>query len=142
MTPDSAPASFETLRKEHFDRLCRQLALSLETSKAGKGFAVVSAAAGNVRVFFEHDRGLCTFGLGATADGRPLCSVEEMAPRFPRVRVVAGGFQRLSLDEQRSFVEDRWSVLQTMFAPEHIGDTRKWYASVAKAATERYSRGS
>jgi hypothetical protein len=142
MTWDSVHASFEALRKEHFDRLCRQLDLHSDASRSGEAFAIVSAAAGNVRVFFEHDRGVPAFGLGATADSKPLCSVEEMAQRFPRVSLIPEGFPRLSLDEQRSFVETQWSALQGMFAPEHIADTRKWYASIARALTERYSRGS
>jgi hypothetical protein len=142
MGGDPPLQSFQALREEYFDRLCRQLGLSEETSRDGEGFAVVSAAAGNVRVFFEHDRGLCIFGLGASGDAKPLCSVEEIARRFPRVRLVPEGLQRLSLEEQRTFVEDRWSALQTMFAPEHIGETRRWHDALVSEAMTGFSGGS
>ena len=141
-TDDLALTSFQTLRQEHFDRLCRNLSLSGETSRVGEGFAVVSAAAGNVRVFFEHDRGLCLFGLGAAADARPLCSVEEMAGRFPRARVLAEGLQRLSLSEQQRFVDEHWPDLQVMFSSEHMNETRAWHQAVVKETTARFSRGS
>jgi hypothetical protein len=141
-TDDLAFASFQALRQEHFDTLCRKLGLSGETSRVVEGFAVVSATAGNVRVFFEHDRGLCLFGLGAAPDARPLCSVEEMAGRFPRVRVLAEGLQRLSLSEQQRFVEEHWPDLQVMFSSEHMHETRAWHQAVVKETTARFSRGS
>jgi hypothetical protein len=134
--------AFQALREEHFDRLCGQLRLSEVSSRVGEGFAIVSAAARNVRVFFEYDRGLCIFGLGAFSDAKPFCSVDEMAQRFPRVRLVPEGLQRLSLEEQRSFVESRWSELQAMFAPEHIGETRKWHDALVRQTLRGFSRGS
>jgi len=133
MRDDPASRSFQALREEHFDYLCRQLTLSETTSRGGVGFAIVSAVAGNVRVFFEHDRGICNFGLGSTTDARPLCSVDEIAQRFSPTRVLTEGVLRLSLDEQRSFVESHWSELQRMFAPEHLGETRAWHAALVTA---------
>src|ERR1700731_1057451 len=108
MSEDSTLQSFQALRQEHFAGLCRKLSLSAETLQVDQRFAVVSAA-GNVRVFFEHDRGLCLFGLGAFTDAKALCSVEEMAERFPRIRLVPEGRQRLTLEEQRSFVDVHWT---------------------------------
>src|SRR5882762_289177 len=142
MSDDWALQSFQALREEHFVGLCRKLNLSAETLQVDRGFAVVSAAAGNVRVFFEHDRGLCLFGLGAAADARSLCSVEEMAGRFPRARVLAEGLQRLSLSEQQRFVEEHWPDLQVMFSSEHMNETRAWHQAVVKETTARFSRGS
>jgi hypothetical protein len=133
MRDDPASRSFRALREEHFDRLCRQLTLTEMTSREGDGFAVVSAAAGNVRVFFEHERGICIFGLGAGTDVRPLCTVDEIAQRFPRTRLMPEGLLRLSPDEQRSFVESHWPELQRMFAPEYVGETRKWHAALVAA---------
>jgi hypothetical protein len=132
---------FQAMQVQHFQGLCRNLGLSDESLVANSQFAVASAAAGNVRVFFEHERGLCFFGLGATADAKALCSVEEMAERFPRIRLTSQGHQRLNLEEQRSFVESHWSDLQVMFSPQHIGETRKWRAA-ADELTRGYSRGS
>jgi hypothetical protein len=134
--------TFQALREEHFDRLCGELGLSELTSQVVGAFAIVSAAAGNVRVFFEHDRGLCIFGLGAFTDAKPFCSVEEIAQRFPRVRIVPEGVQRLSLEEQRSFVGSRWSALQTMFAPEHIVETRRWHDALVRRVMQGFPRGS
>jgi hypothetical protein len=134
--------SFQSLREEHFVPLCRKLGLSTEPVDIGVRYAVVSAAAGNVRVFFEHERGLCSFSVGASTDVKPLCSVDEIARRFPRIRLVQEGLQRLNLEEQSSFVEGRWSALQVMFAPEHLGATRKWHDAVVGEITRRYSRDS
>jgi len=142
MSDDWALQSFQALREEHFVGLCRKLNLSAETPQVDRGFAIVSAAAGNVRVIFEHDRGFCLFGLGAFADSKALCSVEEVAERFPRIRLVPEGRQRLTLEEQRSFVEVRWPALQVMFSPEHLGETRKWHEAVVRQTTKGFSRGS
>ena len=142
MSEDSAPQSFQALREEHFVGLCRKLSLSVETLQFDRRFPIVSAAAGNVRVFFEHDRGLCHFGLGAFTDAKALCTVEEMAERFPRIRLVPEGRQRLTLEEQRSFVETHWAALQVLFSPEHLGETRKWHEAVVKETTKGFSGGS
>jgi len=142
MSNDWALQSFQALREEHFAELCRKLNLSVEALQVDQGFAIVSAAAGNVRVFFEHDRGLCLFGLGAFTDAKALCSVEEMAERFPRIRLVSEGRQRLTLEEQRHLVEAHWAALQVMFSPEHLSETRKWRESAVRETTPGFSRGS
>jgi len=55
---------FQAMQVQHFQGLCRNLGLSDESLVANSQFAVASAAAGNVRVFFEHERGLCFFWPG------------------------------------------------------------------------------
>jgi len=142
MSDDSTNQFFRVMQERHFLGLCRKLALSGETLVSNAQFGVASAAAGNVRVFFEHERGLCLFGIGATTDANALCSVEEFAERFPRIRLMSEGYQRLSLEEQRSFIELHWPDLQIMFSPEHIGETRKWRAAAVTEMTLGYSRGS
>jgi hypothetical protein len=79
-----------------------------------------------VRVFFEHERGLCAFAMGAFDDVKPLCSVEELGSRFPRIRAIPEGHQRLDLEEQRQFIEGRWSDLQVIFSANNIAETRVW----------------
>jgi hypothetical protein len=111
MTNDWMTALFDEHRDEHFATLCTNLGLTDLAFKAGPEYAIASAKAGNVRVFFEHDRGLCQFAVAAAVEEGPFCSIEEIADRFPRIRSLKG-HQRLSLSEQRQFVEDHWSELQ------------------------------
>ncbi len=76
------------MQRKHFDLLCTTLGLTAGPQEAGNGFTTVSAVANNVRVFFEEERGLCSFAIGARSDLKPMCNVEEMASRFPRVRLL------------------------------------------------------
>jgi|SRR5579862_7576961 len=135
-------SEFQALRQDHFDPLCKRLNLSATTATIGQGFALVSAADNTVRVFFEYEKGLSRFRVGAHSDLKPLCSIDELARRFPRIRLVAEGLQRLTLAEQSDFVESRWSALQSMFSPKHLPETRKWHEVVVREETARYSRGS
>jgi hypothetical protein len=132
-------ASFLEQKQRHFDLLCRNLGLEAGLQESGSGYAIASAAVGNVRVFFEHERGLCAFAVGAFGDVRALCSVEELALRFPRIRVLSEGYQRLDLDEQRKFIEGRWSKLQVMFSADHIAETRAWRKAAASACMKQFS---
>ncbi len=138
MPDDPALRHFQELRAQYFDPICRSLRLTAGGAQIGRGFARVSGDQGTVRVFFEHDRGLCFFSIGALPDSEPLCAVDELASRFPPIRQIPGGVQRLSLEEQRQFIEDRWQELQVLFSPEHLPETRKWHAAAAKAYTERF----
>ena len=132
--------SFLEQKQKHFDRLCRNLRLEVGLRESGNGYAIVSAGADNLRVFFEHEHGLCAFAVGAFADVKPLSGVEELASRFPRIRVIPEGHQRLDLEEQRQFLEARWSDLQVMFSPDHITETRAWRRAAAAAHMESFSR--
>ena len=142
MSEDITPSSFPALREQYFDALSTTLGLGLVAVVDGDGFAIVSAAAGYVRVFFEHDRGLCHFSVGSSTESKPLCSVEELAVRFPRIRLLPEGWQRLNLEEQRAFLESRWQDLQVMFSPEHLPETRKWRQAAATSYTKQFARGS
>jgi hypothetical protein len=55
-TNDPWTQRYQALRWQYFDSLL--LALRPGDSSGGKGYARVSAASGNARVFFEHERGL------------------------------------------------------------------------------------
>jgi hypothetical protein len=117
---------FESLRTRFFEPLATTLGLTSARSILGEGYAVVSAAAANVRVYFESDRGLCAFAIGAASADKSLCAVEEIAKRFPRIRRIPEGEQRLTLAEQASFVAEHWGDLQTMFSPDHMRETLAW----------------
>jgi hypothetical protein len=117
---------FESLRTKFFDPLATTLGLTSARSTLGDSYAVVSAAAANVRVYFERDRGLCAFAVGAASADRSPCAVEEIAKRFPRIRRIPGGEQRLTLAEQASFITEHWGDLQTMFSPDHMRETLAW----------------
>jgi hypothetical protein len=127
-------------KQKHFDPLSRSLRLEAGLRESRNGYAIVSAGADNVRVFFEHERGLCAFAVGAFADVKPLCGVEELASRFPRIRVMPEGHQRLDLEEQRQFLEARWPDLQVMFSPDHITETMAWHRAAAATQMENFSR--
>jgi hypothetical protein len=139
MTDDPESNHFLALCSRHFDPLCQTLMLTPHAPEIGRGFARTSANSGNVRIYFEHDRGLCSFAIGALAEMQPLCTIEELSQRFPRVRLTSEGFQRLSLEEQSSFIQRRWQDLQVMFSPEHLPETRRWNAARAAAITKKYS---
>jgi hypothetical protein len=139
---DVTASEFRALCESYFDPLCSRLNLSVNAPEIGNGFALASATDGTVRVFFEYERGLSLFALGAHSDSKPLCSVEELAQRFPRIRLVSDGLQRLALVEQSAFVESNWSALQSMFSPEHLPETRKWRQAQVHELTKRFSRGS
>jgi hypothetical protein len=131
---------FLALKARHFDPLCRSLGLLLDLERGSQGFAVASAALDNVRVYFESNRGLCSFGVGSSAQTSSLCGVGEIAGRFPRIRLLPEGEQRLTLEEQAEFVTKHWDDLQIMFSPDHIRETLKWKSAAATALTKRCSR--
>jgi hypothetical protein len=131
---------FEGMRRLYFAPLCQTLELSQASDHVDGPFAVTSAANGNVRVFFECERGLCAFGVGEAAAHAPLCDLESLAERFPKVRLIPEGHQRLGLDEQAAFVETNWQALQVMFSPEHIRETKAWRQAAVAAHMKKFSR--
>ena len=127
---------FEEQRSRHFDTLCRNLELTPKILDQ-----LVLAESGHIRVYFEDDRGLCSFAIGSVNDVRPLCAVDEIAERFPRLRLL-GGQLRLSLLEQQLFLESNWPLLQAMFSPEQIAETREWRQAMVEKYTRRFTAGS
>jgi hypothetical protein len=140
VVPNSETSRFLTLKARYFERLCEALALRPRTDNAGEGFATASADRGHIRVYFEYERGLPLFSVGAVEDKAPACSVEDVADRFARVRVLEGDL-RLSLEEQYEFLVVHWSELDLMFSPDGIDATRAWLADKRAALTARYSGG-
>jgi hypothetical protein len=138
----SFPEHFQALRQQYFDPLRDKLGLTDERTSqaASSGFASVSGAAGSIRVHFESDRGLCSYLVGFSGDDHDFCSVETLADRFPRIRLMPDGQQRLSLEEQSSFLCDRWADLQVMFSPDHARETRAWRDAHAAALTRKFTR--
>jgi len=142
MSPQTLAENIHAQRLEHFDPLCRTLGLSPQWSGPTDDYASASAASGYVCVHFENDRGLCSFSIGPASDERPLCAVEEMAARFPRIRLLPEGHQRLSLAEQSEFLRNNWSALQVMFSPEHIAETRRWRQAAVAEYMKKLAGGS
>lgn len=134
MSRDSLTHAFQTLRAQYFDPLCDSLGLRPGPSEIELAFGWVSAQVDHVRVFFEYERSLCQFSLGSALETKPLCAVETIAKRFPRIRLLPDGDQRLSLDEQRTFLETNWAALQILFSPEHLPETRHWNGIAALEA--------
>ena len=136
------PEQFHILRQQYFDPLRDKLGLTEERSSQAlsSGFASIAAAAGFVRVHFEYDRGLCSFLVGFSSDEHDFCSVETVAERFPRIRLLPEGQQRLSLDEQVAFLCDHWVDLQAMFSPDHARETRAWRTAHSAAYTSKFTR--
>jgi len=131
---------FESMRARWFAPFCQRLDLVPGETDTGPCYAMASAASGWVRIFFEYERGMCSFAVGVVQDARPLCGVEEIAGRFPRVRLMAEGAQRLSLEEQQQFLESRWGDLQVIFSPEHLAETRQWQKAANAACTAQFSK--
>jgi len=131
---------FEGMRARYFAPLCQALRLSQVSNRIEGAYAVASAAGGNVRVFFECERGLCGFGIGEGEAPAALCDLESLAERFPRVRLMPEGHQRLGLDEQAAFVEAHWQDLQVMFSPDHVRETKAWRQAAAAAHMKKLTR--
>ena len=125
------------MRERYFTPLCQVLSLGQSTNDLGPAYAVSSAAAGHVRVFFECERGLFGFSIGEVAASAALCDLESLAERFPRIRALPEGRQRLGLDEQVAFIQAHWPDLQVMFSPEHIRETKAWRSAANAAYTRK-----
>jgi hypothetical protein len=133
---------FLALKAQYFDVLCQRLTLDQESLESGPGYAIAGASGGNVRVYFEHDRGPCFFSVGPSVDTKPMCGVETLAARFQRVRVLAEGTQRLSLEEQAAVLEEHWAALQDMYSIANLPAARAWISEVRAAVMKKYSGSS
>jgi hypothetical protein len=142
MPNDSTSQQFQAVKEQYFDPLCQRLYLDQAPAKVGSGYAVAAASRGNVRVYFEYERGLSHFSVGPAVDAKAMCDVETLAARFPRVRALPDGAQRLTLDEQSAMLLEHWASLQDMYSPEHLPAARAWIAEVRAEVTRKYSGGS
>jgi hypothetical protein len=142
MADEQTKTSFLELKSRYFEPLCQRLGLAEGESTFGVGYGIAQAGQEHLRVYFEYERGLSSFSLGPSSAPKPACSVETIAQRFPRIRALATGEQRLSLDEQRDFLQTHWPDLQRMFAPDGLDDTRRWLQQRAAALTARFAKGS
>jgi len=130
---DSVLQTVEVQREAHFDPLCRRLGLVPAACAADDLYGAHCASGGFLKVYFEQDRGLCLFAIGPASDERPLCDVEAIAARFPRAHLLPDGSRRLTLSEQRRFLEDNWGALQRLFSPEQLPETRRWWRAAVAA---------
>ena len=134
--------TFPSIRSRYFDPLCKDLGLDSVFERSEENFDVVSAAQGQCSVFLECERGLCIFAVGENGADRPLCDIETFAQRFPSVRIMSRGTQRLSLREQADLIRNNWSSLQNDFSAEGLPQLKKWFAQVQRQLTEHYAGGS
>ena len=133
---------FLALKAQYFDVLCQRLSLDQGSLQSGQGYAIAGASGGNVRVCFEHDRGLCFFSVGPAVDTETMCDVETLAARFPRVRILTEGAQRLSLEEQAAVLEEHWAAVQDMYSIANLPAARAWMSEVRAAVLKKYSGSS
>jgi hypothetical protein len=133
---------FQALKSQYFDGLCRRLGLTQAPTELGAMYSIVAAIGGNVRIYFEYDRGLCQFSIGPSVDSAPMCDVETLAERFPRVRVLSEGTQRLSLQEQSDLILGHWPAIQVLCSAENLPASRAWIGNIRADAMRKYSGGS
>ena len=81
-------------------------------------------SAGPVLVRLEYERGIVLCSVASVAEADRFWAVELVAELFPRIRLMPGGVQRLSMHEQARFLADRMPDLQRLFAPDNYPSTR------------------
>jgi hypothetical protein len=139
MASDESDAAAVGPKEQYFDALCRAQHLDVGLADCGDGWSIASAHRGSLRIFFESERGFWWFGVGSVDDTRPACSVEGIAGRFPRMRSLHDGAQRLSLEEQRDCIEQHIGELEAMFSPNAIETTKIWLADRSKAYWSQFT---
>lgn len=115
-----AADTFQNQRMEYFAPLIDVLGLRETRGEEHEMYGFVEAAGPIVAIRFEHDRGLCEFAVGAVSEPSRHWSASVIASLFPRIRVMQGGEQRLSLSEQAQMLRARWTVLEQLFAPAQL----------------------
>ena len=88
-------------------------------------WAAIDYKSGCLLVRFEYERGLMSLCVASTTEPDRFWPVEIVAELFPRIRLMPGGLQRLSLDEQRSFLLEHVEKLQQLFAATQYASTRE-----------------
>jgi hypothetical protein len=111
---------FQKQRMEYFAPLIEVLGLRETRGEDHEMYGFIEAAGSIVAIRFEHDRGLCEFSVGAVSDPSRHWSASVIAGLFPRIRVMQGGEQRLSLSEQAQMLRAQWTVLEQLFAPAQL----------------------
>lgn len=94
------------------------------------GWAAVDYAADTVVVRLEYERGLIAFCVASAVEPDYFWPIEFVAILFPRIRLMSAGFQRLSLNEQSTFLMQYMQEIQRLFASEHYSTTREKLRSV------------
>jgi len=111
-TGEMGEPSFSDLKHRYLDAVCFALGLVEADRRIAGNWGIVRARGKLASVYFEHDRGLCHFSVGPASADKQTCSVDEIAHRFPRIRALPFGDQRLSLEEQCDFIQSHWTDLQ------------------------------
>ena len=119
----STTDNFTKQRAQYFDPLVEALGLCASQAEEHELFGFVEATGSNLGVRFEHDRGLCEFSINLISDPRRHWGISVIAVLFPRIRLLPGGEQRLSLAEQEHLLNTRWAELEQLFAPDSLPAT-------------------
>jgi hypothetical protein len=95
-------------------------------------WAAAECPADNIILRLEYERGLLSFCVASTFEPNLFWPVEFIAELFPRVRLMSGGFQRLSIEEQSTFLRQHLTEIKELFSSEHYPVTREKLQSVHK----------
>jgi hypothetical protein len=126
--------NFSNQRARYFVPMIEALGLHESRGEEHEMFGFAEAAGSNILVRFAHDRGLCEFSVSSMSDPSRHWSAAIVATLFPRVRLMPGGEQRLSLAEQAQLLQTRWAELEQLFAPAQLSATlAKLQAEVARS---------
>ena len=91
-------------------------------------------SARNVFVRLEYERGLISCAVASVAEADRFWEVELVAELFPRIRLMPGGVQRLTIEEQAQFLLKHMPDLQRLFAPENYPATRARLTNVHRSS--------
>lgn len=122
----SPSAAFAEHERAYFVPLLEKLGVR-ETARhiSLPNWAAVDAACGSLIVRLEYERGLIAFCVASTVEPGRFWPIEFVAELFPRIRLMSAGFQRLSIDEQSTFLLQHIQEIQRLFASEHYPATRE-----------------
>jgi hypothetical protein len=105
----------EACSRSYLEPLAARPGLRLSPMQSSGSWAAVDAIGETLVVRLEADRGLVGLQIRAKAADHDFKDVEQVADRFPRIRTLAGGTQRLTLEEQARFIETHWRELELIF---------------------------
>lgn len=113
-------------KARYFDPLCRKLRLWVESIDVSPRCGAVTAVDDDLRLVLEHERGLINFCVEPVSGAVRRVCVDWLSERFPRIRLLPFGGQRLTLGEQCAFLESRWPELREMYRGPALEETRRW----------------
>jgi hypothetical protein len=121
----SPAEAFAEAERVYMEPLVRDLRLQTVLRHASlPNWIAQDWSAGSVIVRLEYERGLIACSVASVVEPDRFWAVETVAELFPRIRLMPGGFQRLSLREQADFLLNHLQELQQLFTRDHYPSTR------------------